>query len=83
MADLKEEFNKSKDSFNERKEGLKGALNDTMQDARAKAKDNAREARLKVNRYVQSNPEKSMLMAAAAGAAVGLIAASMMSCKKR
>lgn len=71
---MKKEIGKMLDQMEQGSEDIKDSMNETIEEAKNKIK----EARYNANRYILENPERSVLMSAAAGAAIGIVLAMLM-----
>ncbi len=71
---MKKEIGKMLDRMQEGTEDLKGSMEDTLEEA----KDKFRETRFKADKYILENPERSVLISAGIGVAVGIALAVLM-----
>lgn len=74
---IKKEINKMLDRMQEEGDSLKNSFDEKFQ----QAKDKTMEARVNADKYIQENPERSVLMSAGIGALIGITLAMLM--KKR
>lgn len=78
---IKKEMLKMIDDMTEGSEDFGDSIRDTIEEAKEKAAENFRDARLKTNRMIQTHPEKSVMIAAGIGALLGMGIAMIISGK--
>ncbi|EKE12090.1 MAG: hypothetical protein ACD_14C00022G0006 [uncultured bacterium] len=64
---MKKEIGKMLDQMQEGSEDFKSSVEDTLEEA----KDKVKEARFKADKYILENPERSVLVSAGVGIAIG------------